>query len=623
MSKTVRRVPGRSCGPWFLITVLAVSGCTTIPVGVKRADPRTVQRHLTASALSGSVPSMPSTVALNRLNLADSFDDDPEKALADLRSLALATKENKLYYALAELSFLHAEKTKERSWYMASALDAWSYLFGGDPPDPFDPGLRVAADLYNRALTKGLATDDGKYVDLRGGTYPLPFGELQIEFDEASLDWNGRHLRDFVPVADLDVYGLRSRFRAAGIGAPLAANAAVPDPDHSTEFLAPRLKIPVTAVLVVDDVRQQLATGHVRGRLDLHSDPDPQMLSIGSQKVPLEREQTATIAAMLADSPVWKQELQIFLGGVTNLNVDEGRLVATRPHHPGRIPVVFVHGTYSSPGRWAEMVNVLDNDPRLHARFEPWLFFYNSSNPILYSSYLLRKNLTEAVKQMDPTGGDACLRDMVVIGHSQGGLLTKVTVVNSGDAFWKSASKKPFEEVQMKDDLRETVRQVAFVEPLPFVHRVVFIATPHRGSYLASRDLIRRLIGRLVNLPKRVTTLTTSLASTDPSAITVTDLGTMTAIDNMSPKHRFVKTLAGLPIAPGVVAHSIIPVKHAPIESGNDGVVEYSSAHIDGVESEKVILGSDHSTQDNPETIEEVRRTLLEHAAAAPQCGGG
>jgi hypothetical protein len=139
----------------------------------------------------------------------------------------------------------------------------------------------------------------------------------------------------------------------------------------------------------------------------------------------------------------------------------------------------------------------------------------------------------------------------------------------------------------MKDDLRETVRQVAFVEPLPFVHRVVFIATPHRGSYLASRDLIRRLIGRLVSLPKRVTTLTTSLASTDPSAITVTDLGTMTAIDNMSPKHRFVKTLAGLPIAPGVVANSIIPVKHAPIESGNDGVVEYSSAHIEGVESER------------------------------------
>ena len=174
----------------------------------------------------------------------------------------------------------------------------------------------------------------------------------------------------------------------------------------------------------------------------------------------------------------------------------------------------------------------------------------------------------------------------------------------------------------MKEEQRDTFRRILFVEPLPFVHRVVFVATPHRGSYLVSSDLIRRLVVSLVSLPKRVTTLTGALASDDPSAFTVTDIGSVTAIDNMSPRHRFVKTLSSMPIAPGVVAHSIIPVKHAPIESGNDGVVEYSSAHIDGVESEKVILGSDHSTQGNPETIEEVRRILLEHAAAAPQCSG-
>ena len=622
MSKMARRVSGRSCGPWLVIAVLAVGGCTTIPVGVKRANPRAVQRHLTASALSGPVPSMPSQVALNRLNLSDSFDDDPDKALADLRSLALLTKESKLYYALAELSFLHAEKTKDRSWYLASALYAWSYLFGGDPPNPFEPRLRISADLYNRALTKGLATDDGKYVDLRAGTYPLPFGELQIDFDEASLDWNGRHLRKFVPVAELEVYGLRGRFRTAGIGAPLAADAGVPDPDHSTDFLAPRLKIPVTAVLVVDDIRQQIASGHVRARLDLHSDPDPQTLSIAGQQVPLEREQTATIAAMLADSPVWAEELRLFLGRATNLNTEQGRLVATRPHRADRIPVVFVHGTNSSPGRWAEMVNVLDNDSRIHNKFEPWFFFYNSGSPIIYSSYLLRRNLVDAVNTMDPTGSDPCLRDMVVMGHSQGGLLTKMTVVDSGDSFWTNVSNKPFEEVHMSDELRETAQQIVFVKPLPFVHRVIFVATPHRGSYLASRHLVRRLIASLLNLPEWWTTKTSALASADPTAFSVADASTITSLDNMSPGNRFVKALSGIPIAPNVTAHSVIPVKRAPIESGNDGVVEYSSAHIDGVESEKVILGSGHSTQDNPETIEEVRRILLEHAAAVPQCGG-
>jgi hypothetical protein len=41
--------------------------------------------------------------------------------------------------------------------------------------------------------------------------------------------------------------------------------------------------------------------------------------------------------------------------------------------------------------------------------------------------------------------------------------------------------------------------------------------------------------------------------------------------------------------------------------------VMYKSAHIDGVASEKVVR-SGHSTQGNPETIQEVKRILMEHA---------
>jgi hypothetical protein len=75
----------------------------------------------------------------------------------------------------------------------------------------------------------------------------------------------------------------------------------------------------------------------------------------------------------------------------------------------------------------------------------------------------------------------------------------------------------------------------------------------------------------------------------------------------------FLKTLAALPITPGVDAHSIIAVKGGePPEMGDDGVVRYSSAHIDGAASELVVR-SGHSTQAEPETIEEVRRILYEH----------
>lgn len=599
----------------LLAAVALLAGCVGIPVGVTRADPRTVHRNLTANALSVGEPSLDTRNVLDRLDLVETFDSEPAQALAKLRELALASGENDLYFALAELSFLHAEGSGDHSWHLAAALYAWSYLFAGEPPDPFDPRWRVAADLYNRGITEGFTAADGT-VDLRAGTFPLPFGELAVEFDESSLEWNGRHLHRFIPVAELEVHGLTSRFRTPGIGAPLAANAGVEDPDHSKELLAPRLKIPTTAVLLVDDVRKQIADGHVRAQLELHSDPDPETLLIAGQHVPLEREQTATLAAMLADSPFWKLELQAFLGKLSLL--EEGRLIALRPHRPGRIPVVFVHGTNSSPGRWAEMANVLDNDPRLRRRFEPWFFFYNSGNPILYSSYLLRKNLSEAVAELDPSGEDACLRDMVVIGHSQGGLLTKMTVVESGDRFWRNISDRPFDQVRMDDAQRQLAREAFFVEPLPFVRRVVFIATPHRGSFLASYQLIRRLMAALMRLPVRVTQLTTSFVTLNPGAFEAADLGSITALDNMDPRHRFVRTLSETPIAPGVAANSIIPVKgDGPIESGNDGVVEYSSAHIDGVESEKVVR-SDHSTQSRPETIEEVRRILLLHAASAP-----
>jgi hypothetical protein len=92
----------------------------------------------------------------------------------------------------------------------------------------------------------------------------------------------------------------------------------------------------------------------------------------------------------------------------------------------------------------------------------------------------------------------------------------------------------------------------------------------------------------------------------------------LTSVDQMNPNNRFVKVLAEIPIAPGVAANSIIAVKGTgAVEDGEDGVVAYRSAHLDGVESELVVQ-SGHSLQDYPETVEEVRRILLLHARENP-----
>ena len=92
----------------------------------------------------------------------------------------------------------------------------------------------------------------------------------------------------------------------------------------------------------------------------------------------------------------------------------------------------------------------------------------------------------------------------------------------------------------------------------------------------------------------------------------------MTSVDQMNPRNVFLKTLAEIPIAPGIAANSIIAVKGSgPVEDGEDGVVAYRSAHLDGVESELVVR-SGHSLQDQAETVEEVRRILLLHARENP-----
>ena len=76
------------------------------------------------------------------------------------------------------------------------------------------------------------------------------------------------------------------------------------------------------------------------------------------------------------------------------------------------------------------------------------------------------------------------MRRMVLMGHSQGGLLVKLMVVNTGTKFWDNVSTVPLEELKLSEESRQLLQESLFVEPLPFVSRVIFLCTPHRGSYL-------------------------------------------------------------------------------------------------------------------------------------------
>ncbi len=601
------------------LPALLALACAT-PVGVKPVDDQRAHRALTRNVLSEGEPSSYSKAQLLRLGLWESYEKTPDDALETLRAGLGGPFETSLLFALAELCFDQANRTGRRDLYLASAVYAYAFAFPetGEPPGRFDARTRIAMDLYNEGLALGLAGDEPRSVRLESGRHGLPFGVLEVELEEDDLRWGEYRLERFSRTSGFELRGLRNRYRSPGIGAALAAglDASNLPPDTSRSLRIPPLQlVAVTALLVIDEPRRAVAEGSVHARLRVFADFTEPEVELGGQRVPLEVDPSAALALQLDDAPIWEFELRGYLSGGYQSGSDG--LYALAPYRPGRIPLVLVHGTASSPARWAELVNEIEGDPFLNSRYQVWLFLYNTGNPILYSAALLREALLGAVDELDPEGRDAALRRMVVIGHSQGGLLTRLVATDGGDVLWHEASHKPLDELEVRPETRELLRRVMYFKAVPSVRRVVFIATPHRGSFLAGQRL-GALAARLVTMPLRLASTSADLVMNRDALTERAVTGRMpTSVDNMNPSSPFVSGLAKTWVVPGVATHSIIAVDgDGPPWSGkNDGVVAYDSAHLEGVDSE-LVVHSTHSTQGTPATIEEVRRILRLHLGA-------
>jgi hypothetical protein len=621
---------------------------------------------LSTNAISDNQPSIASNQVLLRLGLEESYRNDPESALAKLHALAIQEMDGDRLFALAEYSYLHASSldkscTREptdqkprrppqprkkaqrpeceaaRRHYVAASIYAYAFAFpegSRTAPNGLDPRLRTAVDLYNLAVTSALSPAIEEFVP-HDVSYPFHLGTLDLTMDPDGLRFADRRLGELVPAAQLEVRGLRNRYRRAGIGAPFVARLineeGVTLPNTSAR-IAKGLRIPITIFVRYLDLDHGLRTGALRGRIEVYNELAALNVEIAGRSVPLEYETTSALAYSLQHSKLWDFELAGFLRGDA-LPFQDG-LMMMGPYHRGKIPIVLVHGTASSPARWAEMLNEFISDPIIRAHYQFWIFMYTTGNPILYSASLLRQSLQTTLAEVDPEEVDPALRRMVVIGHSQGGLLTKLQVIPSGTRFWDNLSDKSFDEIEIQSETREIIGKALFFEPQPFVDRVIFISTPHRGSFLAGNWLgqfasslftgPQKLLGLSADLAGAGVALVESAASRGLHAFGLFSneedelnrkIDRMpSSVDNMAPDHRFIQTLQSIPVESRVRAHSIIPVRGAaPPEGQNDGVVEYSSAHIEEAETEYVVYHSSHSTQAHPETIQEVRRILLEH----------
>ena len=321
--------------------------------------------------------------------------------LAELNSGLGKPDERDRLFALSELSFAYAEDSGNQSYYLASAAYAYAFLFPTNPadaPGPYDPRLTLAVDLYNRGIALGLATKDGKEVDLSARQLSLPFGSLDLGVEPEGFNYGGNHLTKFVSLADLEVRGLRNTYRKAGIGAALSARVEPSPGKPASRWIPATAKVPITAFVRFDDPRLAMSNGRLHGTVELYDEDRTNAVQVGTQycaaRVGSQR-RACLSAGRCADLGFRASRLspgRLFVSGLPKSG-DLNGLFMLHPYHPNMIPVVFVHGTASSPARWAEMANELLGDPAIASRYQIWFFIYNSGNPIALSAMRLRESL--------------------------------------------------------------------------------------------------------------------------------------------------------------------------------------------------------------------------------------
>ncbi|WP_406694982.1 alpha/beta fold hydrolase [Singulisphaera sp. Ch08] len=558
--------------------------------------------------------SAPTGVFLTRQGLVDAAANDPGATARELETRLAARPEPGGALALAELSYREGRRREAGSpvsalpWYRDAA--ACSALALAEPECASSEQAIATHNLALKRLIR-ISQEDG----VRGeGTWRDVLGGQGLALVSSSTYLHPGQLADLKVAEDLRVTGMDNIYRSSGLGIPVVAHRLA-DPAETTDprdqFLPRETRTGATAVLIPEG---SLQAGDWRRRPATLFFADPfgePSVPFGGNDVRLATDRTTPLADQVARVHLDKLEWAgLFHSSFRRPGVTAG-LYMLRPYEPGKIPVVLVHGLFSSPRAYVQTINELTNTPLIASRYQFWVFLYPTGMPIPASAAKLRTWLTRARETLDPGHTDPAFDQMVLVGHSMGGLLSKMMAQDPGLELWNSTIRIPHDQFRFSPKLHETLEASLIFRPLPFVRRIVFIASPHRGSPLAS-DLFGRTISRLVGRPDELAESIKEIeALNGPKVIAPEMRGrTPNAIGNLRVDSPVLATLDRIPIDPNVPYHSIIP--QILKVSGTDGVVLYNSSHVDGAASELIVAGN-HSSQQKPEVTQELRRILLEH----------
>jgi pimeloyl-ACP methyl ester carboxylesterase len=619
------------------LCLLISFGCTATKYATLRETPKNpLSSQLNLFAKGGPQPTERTMQLLRRCDLVKELEGDPTVLQEKLHKWLLQDPNSEHYYAVAELAYIGGLKKQEADpkaaldLYGSAVMHAYLYLF--DPQldstrNPYDPQYRGASDIYNEALEAALRIERSQGVLRPGMTHTISTATRQIDVtcEIKHSRWHNEDFEKFEFVSDYEVEGLANNYRTHGLGVPLVAvRHKHEDEDPAEKYYPPKLSIPVTAFLRIVGQKPATRPGdlpRVQAVLELCDPLATSDIEVAGRLVPLESNLTTPLAYFLSQPELDAKTLSTFGFLEPEKAQSLGGIYMLQPYEPGKIPVIMVHGLWSTPFTWMEMFNDLRSDPQLRDHYQFWFYMYPTGPPFWFSAAQMRTDLANLRKNLDPQRQEAALDNMVLVGHSMGGLISKLQAVESGDEFWKIASDHSIDEMKADPELREKIASTLYFHPNPSVRRVITIGTPHRGSSIAN-STTSYLGAKLITEPMQLMAGRSQLIKDNPNYFHEDCLlEIQTSIDSLEPSSPFLQVLYETPPPAEVKIHTIIG--EVPPDSflrriagTSDGVVHVSSAKLPGATSE-LIVPADHShVHAHPRSVLEVRRILLEHLAA-------
>ncbi len=611
---------------WLVLAGALVlqSGCATTQFAELRRKPRNPLTERLETSLIGHLQPSARTQAFLQQSQYRGPEDLPAM-LTHAASQLSGPGQHEALHSLAELNFLGAQAVAGRDiqlaseLYLDSAHCAWDYFatrtHENRLPDPVAGPHRETGEVYN-ASCEALLRIARKHTDYtlgRSFRMPLTGRRLMFEVPFESRMVNAASLGSFEFVSDYRLKNLRNHHATQGLGVPIiAVRRPSPVAQPIEEYYTRGMSCSATLVLrfpehsgSIEESRQQPV------RLQVYDPRESDGFVLHDTLMPLESDLSTPLAKFLSNPDLKLLDTWGFLRPDRVHEVSG--LYMVQPWDPDRIPVVMVHGVWSSPMTWMEMFNDLQADPEIRRRYQFWFYLYPTGEPLVFAAANLREELQRVRDDCDPGRTNVRMDQMVIVGHSMGGLISHMLTINSEDRLWNSVSRLTVEQIRARPEEKNEIKRVFFFNSNPSVSRIVTIASPYGGSRWSNK-FTRWLGGSLVWLPSRTLQLSRLVFEQNRTGWWDRVIPQATSLDSLTRKSAVLTLIRETKVPEDVKHHNIIAIRDGKsADDWTDGVVSYQSAHRGDVESELVVRARHSEVHRDPQSIDEVRRILIVH----------